>query len=107
MVGRLPRNEALFHALAAWSIISTLSVFFAIGYIGYTSFASEGKASGGRQPHYWLRDEGVPYHEVSLRDFVKAEREAGFFPKNGSDGLATQGFAFGASSGAITFDGKA
>lgn len=47
-----------------------------------------------RRERYFLRldFEGAPETEVSLKQFIQAERAAGFHPKSG-DGIATGGFS--------------
>lgn len=41
---------------------------------------------------YFLRHPVFGEKEVSREEFIKAERQAGFRPKGGGDGLATGGF---------------
>jgi hypothetical protein len=49
---------------------------------------------------YWLQTGEGPHSQVSLRQFIQAERGAGFLPKGGN-GPATGGFSSGALTGTM------
>jgi hypothetical protein len=65
-----------------------------------------------RRDRYFLKPSVLDdnaYQEVTLRQFIQAERSAGFRPKGGGDGPATGGFSGGGVSGRMqtewSFDG--
>jgi len=67
-------------------------------------------AKGGRRvmaklkERYYLRTTwNKKWDEVSRREFIDAEREAGFYPKGGI-GVATAGFSHGSVEGRVDFE---
>ena len=56
---------------------------------------------------YWVRDDPkLPWQEITLEEFIVAERDASFKPKSG-DGLATSGFSTSdRGEGSITYNGE-
>ena len=50
--------------------------------------------------------EALDKHEVEVtrEEFIKAERQAGFYPKGGGDHLATGGFSGGGIRGRIKYE---
>jgi hypothetical protein len=52
---------------------------------------------------YWLRIDTLPWQKATEEQFVKAERNAGFFPKPGCGEVATGGFSGRATEGRITY----
>jgi hypothetical protein len=56
--------------------------------------------------YYLKADFQKEYQEVTREEFIMAERNAGFSPKYGGDGLATGGFCGGGVSGKIAYNQK-
>lgn len=50
---------------------------------------------------YFLKINAGPEREVSMVEFVLAERMAGFLPKHGGGPLATDGFSISSESGEV------
>lgn len=45
-----------------------------------------------KKTRYWIRENELPWQEVTREQFIRAERKAGFHPKDGS-GVATASFS--------------
>lgn len=53
---------------------------------------------------YFISHEILGEKEVTKEEFIKAERQAGFYPKSGkSDDCATGGFSCGSLSGSVKY----
>lgn len=63
-----------------------------------------------KKVRYFLSLNGSPQEEVTKEQFIKAEQDAGFYPKNGEEGPATDGFSHDdfrnrkSVSGSITYE---
>lgn len=55
------------------------------------AFVEEGEATDMAK-RYWLRTKEDPWQETTENEFIRAERNAGFYPKSGN-GVATGGFS--------------
>ena len=53
---------------------------------------------------YWLQKGGSPWREVTRKEFISAEEDAGFRPKPGCGPLATSGFSSNGIAGKITHE---
>ena len=51
---------------------------------------------------YWLRVSSLPWQEATAKQFIEAERAAGFHPKFGCGPFATSGFSGNGVAGRIT-----
>ncbi len=64
----------------------------------------------GYRTTFFLKYEGIGEKQVSMKDWIKAERQAGFRPRMSSDDprymttMATGGFGSGNLSGSIKFE---
>lgn len=57
---------------------------------------------------YFLKGtwKGSKWEEVSMKEFIIAERSAGFRSKFGSNSVATAGFSSESIKGTVSYDGK-
>lgn len=55
------------------------------------------------EARYWLRLSGLPWQKATRKQYVQAERTAGFRPKLGCGDVATASFQSGAVEGRTTY----